>query len=467
MAITYTYRNGTTRNVQSVVFNGTAIKKLQYDSGNGVKRIVWCQPYILSVYKGVGVSAVTVNRTASQEPSASIGVLTNGATIYYGDTLTISAKAQEGYVLNSYTTTCSVTDNLKIDVTATPTSYKLSIGKGKGVESVTVTRISSPNGKAALGTLSSGAAIYYGDQLSVKATPSSGYQLNTYKTSYTVQGNVSVSVTSEVKKFNLSITQNTGVYSLTVKRTESPLKGAATVELSNGADIYYGDKLIVTAIPSSGYALNSYTNSYTVTSDITVAPTVRTASYTLTISKDSGVSSVTVTRTSSPYQGASTGSLSNGATIYYGDKLTVSATADTDNYTLNSYYPTSYTVSGNVSVNITTTRKPSLATPGISGSVSHDSNSNVMYITLYLSNPNDETVSADIVVQDLLSPVVKRDTISMSPNEKERTYNVGEMRTTKVLATITLRHSSYALTSNSTTLTSSFGSSGGSSSGQS
>lgn len=56
---------------------------------------------------------------------------------------------------------------------------------------------------------------------------------------------------------------------------------------------------------------------------------------------------ITVKRTSSPNGGASTGTLSSGATVYYGDKLTVTYTASTG-YTISTKGTTAVTVTGNV-----------------------------------------------------------------------------------------------------------------------
>ena len=464
MAIIYKDRNGNPTRVKSVVFKGIPLKKLEYGINDTQKRIVWCESYTLSVQQGVGVSSLTVNRTASQEPSASIGVLANGDTIYYGDTLTVSATAQTGFVLNSYTKSYTVTDNLTIGVSATANKYTLSISKGTGVTSVTVTRTSSPNGNGTIGALSSGATIYYGDKLSVTASPSTGYTLNGYTNTYNVQGNVSVSVTAYVQSFVLSLSKGTGVSSVTVKRTSSPKQGAAIGNLANGSTIYYGDTLTVSAVSLYGYTMNSYTSSYTVTGNISLNITARVNSYTLTISKGTGVSSVTVTRTSSPRQGAATGQLSNNATIYYGDTLSVSA-SPSSGYVLDSY-TTSYTVTGNVTASVTATSRPYLNAPGISGSMTHDIYSNAMYLTLYLSNPNSVTVTADIVVKDYNSgSVLSSGTISMSSNQSNRQYNVGELWTTKVNVTVTLSHSSYAAKSSTVTVQGSFGSSSGGSSG--
>lgn len=60
------------------------------------------QPHTLSVTQGTGTS-LTVNRTSSPTGGAETGVITDGATIYDGDTLQISATAASGYALNSLT----------------------------------------------------------------------------------------------------------------------------------------------------------------------------------------------------------------------------------------------------------------------------------------------------------------------------------------------------------------------------
>ena len=75
--------------------------------------------------------------------------------------------------------------------------YTLSVSKGTGVASVTVSRTSTLEPTASTGSVSAGSGtIFHGDQLSVSATASDGYSLGSYTTSYTVSGNISVSVTA-------------------------------------------------------------------------------------------------------------------------------------------------------------------------------------------------------------------------------------------------------------------------------
>ena len=108
--------------------------------------------------------------------------------------------------------------------------------------------------------------------------------------------------------------------------------------------------------PSDAY---NYSGTGSITlGDSSNSPTTHTVSrsvksYTLSYSGGSNVSSVSVSRTSSPYAGASTGGLSSGSTIYYGDTLSVSATPNSYYVIDSSSYSSSYTVYGNISFTVT------------------------------------------------------------------------------------------------------------------
>ena len=97
----------------------------------------------------------------------------------------------------------------------------------------------------------------------------------------------------------------------------------------------YGETITWTA--STGYCFN--TSNTTVTTTSAVAGTNSCSAdyilrYTLTISATgTSYGSYNVSRTSSPYAGASTGALSNGSTIYYGDVLSGSSSAAASRYT--------------------------------------------------------------------------------------------------------------------------------------
>ena len=86
--------------------------------------------------------------------------------------------------------------------------------------------------------------------------------------------------------------------------------------------------------------------------------------YTLTISAtNASYGTYSVSRNSSPYQGASTGALSNGATIYYGDVLTGTSSAKAvsyDGWSVTSVAAPTFTTTGDAtSGNLTITNKSS------------------------------------------------------------------------------------------------------------
>ena len=107
---------------------------------------------------------------------------------------------------------------------------------------------------------------------------------------------------------------------------------------------------------SVSYAVNdAYTlankglTTVTVTGNVTstqIYANTQVKPYTAQWSSYTGVT-INVKRTSSPNVGASTGILSSGATVYYGDVLSVTYSANTG-YTLSSKGSTSITVTGNI-----------------------------------------------------------------------------------------------------------------------
>ena len=153
-----------------------------------------------------------------------------------------------------------------------PTRYQVTWSNGTGY-TISVNRTSSPNAGAVTGALSSGAAVYYGDQLSVTYTAATGYSITSKGASaITVSGNVNSSqiyATSVVNSYKVSWNTGTG-YTITVKRTSSPNGGAASGNLNNGDKVYYGDVLNITYARSDYYKITSKgATSVTVTGNVT------------------------------------------------------------------------------------------------------------------------------------------------------------------------------------------------------
>ena len=171
------------------------------------------------------------------------------------------------------------------------------------------------------------AGTYYLYLWTSKSTSSTCYSLISHN------GNGKVTVTyEEVETYELTVSAGTGS-TIKVSRTSSP--SGLTGTLSNGAVIYAGDVLEITFAASTGYNLSTRTvngstftsgNTHTVSAAVTVKSTATVKSFTLSISAGTG-STITVNRTSSPKKGASTGNLSDGATVYYSDVLKITTAA--------------------------------------------------------------------------------------------------------------------------------------------
>lgn len=160
-------------------------------------------------------------------------------------------------------------------------SFTLSISAGTG-SSITV--------KKGQTTLSDGATVKYGDSLTISFAALTGYQLDSHTVNgqaftsgnnYTVIGAVNVAAIASVLQYALSIFEGPQT-SIVVNRTSSPLEGAATGALTDGATIYYNDVLEITFAASLGFSLSTHTvnestfesgDDITVTSDIYVAAT--------------------------------------------------------------------------------------------------------------------------------------------------------------------------------------------------
>ena len=106
----------------SIIFKGNDVKYVEFIQGTpqlNVNYIIWAKPYTLTINKGPGVKTVTVTRTSTKVKDVSTNVTINsGDVIYHGDTLKVSAAANTGYDIDSYTPTISVDGNENVSITA-------------------------------------------------------------------------------------------------------------------------------------------------------------------------------------------------------------------------------------------------------------------------------------------------------------------------------------------------------------
>ena len=204
--------------------------------GSHAVSLSYANTYTLSISAGTG-SSITVKRNGT--------TLSNGATITYGDVLTITFKASTGYNLATHTVngstftsggTHTVTGAVKVVSTATKKTYTLSISAGTG-STITVKKGST--------TLSNGATITYGDVLTISFGSKPGYQLKTHTLngssftsggSHTVKGNVTVIASATA----LAVRIGSDLYFAYIGTGDGVALYAAYIGTGNGVEPYPG-----------------------------------------------------------------------------------------------------------------------------------------------------------------------------------------------------------------------------------
>ena len=221
--------------------------------------------------------------------------------------------------------------------------YALSVLREVGVASVTVSRISTLEPTASIGSVSVGSGtIFHGDVLTVSATAMTGYLLDDYTTSYTVSGNTSVSVTATALP-KITLTKNTHVKTISLTYVDSngtsqTVTTAGTYYAKNGSNYSWS-----ATADDYCYMTSNSSGSGTLSGDITISPTADYGYYTVSLNAITNATAY-VNTSASNYSGSVTAKY--GSTIYVQVKpnncyiYTLSST----NYTPSSPYTKSYTL---------------------------------------------------------------------------------------------------------------------------
>lgn len=265
----------------------------------------------------------------------------NVALVLKGATFTRTGYTQDGWSVNSngstkdYNLSASYTANSAITLYPhwSLNTYKLTISQGSG-STISVNRTSSPIGGGSTGALSNNATIYYNDVLAISISANTGYDIGTHTVNgsnwasgnHTVKGATSVVSTATKKTFKLTITQGSKS-TATVNRTESPIGGASTGNLSTNATLYYNDKLKVTFSASGGYHVTTHTvngstftsgNTHTATAAVAVVSAAAANTYTVKFNANRGTASGSGTMADQSYTYDTAQNLrTNAFTRYY------------------------------------------------------------------------------------------------------------------------------------------------------
>lgn len=286
--------------VNTVTYNGNDVKQIIFNDSNA-----WAKPYTLSVSKGTGVASVTVSRKSSLEPTASIGSISAGDTIFYGDVLLVSATAATGYLLDNYATSYTVSDNnTEVSVSATPGYYTVSLD---AITNATAYVNTSASGYSGSITAQYGSTIY----VQVKPNNCYVYTLNSanftpsspYTTSYVLNStNFTLSSTtpaasptaSNIPTATKSIGGTTGAayYKVTLTVTNGTVTSGATTTIQYGSAISYtakgNSKYYYINKTTGGYGDSGYSTTYTPTSSVLPADGGATEATAVAVSHTAG-----------------------------------------------------------------------------------------------------------------------------------------------------------------------------------
>ena len=255
------------------------------------------------------------------------GTVSGGGTYQEGQSCTVSASANTGYVFTNWTEngnvvstnrnyTFTVTGNRALVANFTQQNYTISVSADPALG----------------GTVTGGGAFHYGDNCTVIATASNGYTF----TNWTENGNV----VSTNASYSFTVTGNRTLVahftaqSYTINAAASP-NYAGTV--SGSGNYNYGQSCTLTATPAEHYIFVNWTKQGQVVST--------NATYTFTVTESATylanfqLESYTISVSSNPTEG---GTVTGGGEYNYNENCTVVATSD------EGYVFVNWTENGNV-----------------------------------------------------------------------------------------------------------------------
>ena len=220
--------------------------------------------YKITVSKPVNGSA-----TASQEYAN------------YGDKITITATPATGYVLDTITANGTVLTSNTFSMSAADVTVEVTFKKA----TYTISAVIGEGGSATIKPTKA----QYGDTVTVTATPSKGYALDTIKVNGKAISGDTFTMPAQNTEVDISFKKLT--YKINVAK---PVNGSVSVSATTAT---YGEKITVTATPATGYAVNTIkVNDTTLTgntfnmsaADVTVEVTFKKVQYTVTVKYSAG-----------------------------------------------------------------------------------------------------------------------------------------------------------------------------------
>ena len=273
------------------------------------------------------------------------GTVSGGGTYTEGQSCTVTATPNANYTFTNWTENGTVVSN-NTNYNFTVTGNRTLVANFTYVpQTFTINVSANPtNG----GTISGGGTYTEGETCTVSAMASSGYTFNNWTENGTViSSNASYSFTVNANRNLVANFTLIPVPTYTISVSANPTNGGY---VSGGGTFEQGETCTVSAIASSGYTFNNWTENGTVVSN--------NVSYTFTVNANRNlvanftlipVPTYTVSVSASPANG---GSVSGGGTFEQGETCTVNAIANSG-YTFESWTENGTVVSSNANYTFT------------------------------------------------------------------------------------------------------------------
>ena len=311
----------------------------------------------LTIYYKNGLEAYPSNKpwSVSKGPSYNDD-LNNPDIIKYSDWVYYDYSLAQGYVVRQINSKIiqdgvevtmlelydyQALNNFSIDIRIKPKLYSFSILDVNGGLSLTRQlyrtpgRIANIQGVTEASYIAENASIYYLDTITAYLSCKTGWQFpegQSSSPSTLIDRNVNLSVYTEPIPYTVTINKSTGVESVVIKRVHRllPTENYDEVIVTSGSTVNYGDDITVSATASTGYVVLSYTSSYTdIQNNISAVIGARLMEGTLNLVYNTGIREIQVFQIDDRGVATSDTSMSEGDTLYYGNRYLIKIYSDT------------------------------------------------------------------------------------------------------------------------------------------